>query len=67
MKNMGDQQFSYDVFKSVYDSDEKIKNIVKDFDKNFIRLKTSELDDLKTGQSQTKNKIGQMAKRAVDL
>lgn len=67
MKNMGNQQFSYDVFKSVYDSEPKIKNVVTDFDKNSISFKTSELDDLKTGSSKNKNTVKQMAKRAVDI
>lgn len=67
MKNMGNQQFSYDVFKSVYDSEPKIKSVVTDFDKNSISFKTSELDDLKTGSSKNKNTVKQMAKRAVDI
>lgn len=67
MKNMGNQQFSYDVFKSIYDSEPKIKSVVTDFDKNSISFKTSELDDLKTGSSKNKNTVKQMAKRAVDI
>tara|TARA_B100000780_G_C20999475_1_gene399868 strand:- start:563 stop:778 length:216 start_codon:yes stop_codon:yes gene_type:complete len=46
MQNTGRNQFSYDVFKAAYDSDPKIQNIVKNFDKEKIELKTSEVDDV---------------------
>jgi hypothetical protein len=67
MQNTGNQQFTYDSFKAAYDSDPKIKDIVKDFDQNTVTLKTSELDDINPSKGQSKNKISQMAKRAVDL
>lgn len=68
MQNVGNQQFSYDSFKSAYDSDPKIQNIVADFDQNSITLKTSEMDDVDPREpAGDGNKIGQMAKRAVDL
>jgi hypothetical protein len=67
MQNTGSQQFNYDSFKAAYDSDPKIKAIIKDFDQNTITLKTSEMDDLTTSKPKSKNKVSQMAKRAVDL
>jgi hypothetical protein len=67
MQNTGSQQFNYDSFKAAYDSDPKIKAIIKDFDQNTITLKTSEMDDLTTSDPKSKNKVSQMAKRAVDL
>jgi hypothetical protein len=67
MQNTGNQQFTYDSFKAAYDSDPKVKEIVKDFDQNTVTLKTSELDDINPSKGQSKNKISQMAKRAVDL
>jgi hypothetical protein len=67
MQNTGNQQFTYDSFKAAYDSDPKIKDIVKDFDQNTVTLKTSELDDINPSKGRSKNKISQMAKRAVDL
>lgn len=67
MRNMGNQQFDYETFKAAYDSDNKIKSIVKDFDKETITLKTSEVDDLKTTKHKKKNTVSNMAKKAVDL
>jgi hypothetical protein len=67
MQNTGNQQFTYDSFKAAYDSDPKVKEIVKDFDQNTVTLKTSELDDINPSKGRSKNKISQMAKRAVDL
>jgi len=67
MQNSGNQQFSYDIFKAAYDADNKIQNIVKDFDQNSITLKTSDDNNIQPSRPQSKNKISQMAKRAVDL
>lgn len=67
MRNIGNQQFDYDTFKMSFDSDNKIKSLVKDFDKETITLKTSEMDDLKLAKGKKKNTVSQMAKRAVDL
>lgn len=69
LQNQGRSQFTYEVFKSVYDSDPRIQNIVADFDQQSITLKTSEMDDVdvepKTdGGGDT---VSTMAKRAVDL
>jgi hypothetical protein len=67
MQNTGNQQFTYDSFKASYDADPKIQDIVKDFDKNTITLKTGEIDDIDPSKPRSKNKISQMAKRAVDI
>jgi hypothetical protein len=67
MRNIGNQQFDYETFKVAYDSDNKIKSIVKDFDKETITLKTSEVDNLKTTKHKKKNTVSNMAKKAVDL
>lgn len=67
MQNAGNQQFTYDSFKASYDADPKIQDIVKDFDQETITLKTSSLDDINPSKTRSKNKISQMAKRAVDL
>jgi hypothetical protein len=67
MRNTGNQQFTYDSFKASYDADPKIQDIVKDFDQETITLKTSELDDINPSKTKSKNKVSQMAKRAVDL
>lgn len=67
MANLGNQQFTYKVFKASYDADEKIKNIVDDFNKDGLSLKTSEIDDLPATRPTKQSKVKQMAKRAVDL
>jgi hypothetical protein len=68
MKNVGNPQFSYDVFKAAYDQDTRIQNLVKDFDGETIELKTSELDDVKiSSKEKNRDTVGKMAKRAVDL
>jgi hypothetical protein len=67
MKNIGDQHFTYDTFKSIFDADPSIQELVKDFDQNSLTLKTDNNNAVKTDQPRDKNKINQMAKRAVDL
>ena len=68
MKNVGNPQFSYDVFKAAYDQDTRIQNLVKDFDGETIELKTSELDDVKiSSKEKNRDTVSKMAKRAVDL
>ena len=68
MANVGAVQFSYDTLKAAYDSDPKISEIIADFTQETVTLKTSEVDDLKTKKkSRNKNKVSQMAKKAVDL
>ena len=67
MTNMGSVQFNYDVLKSAYDQDPKIKELIKDFDQDKIRLKSSEIDDLPNGKKKDPQAVSKMAKRAVDL
>lgn len=67
MQNRGRGQFTYDVFKAAYDSDPKLQNLVANFDKNTIELKSDEMDDLPVDQQQGGDSVGSMAKRAVDL
>lgn len=67
MRNIGNQQFDYEILKLAHDSDPKIKDIIKDFNHDTIVLKTSEVDDLNPKKSKSKNKVASMAKKAVDL
>ena len=67
MQNMGSQQFTYDVFKSAYDSDPRIQEIVTDFNKEMISLKDSEMDDIKRKRTKSKDNVSKMAKRATKL
>lgn len=67
MRNIGDQQFNYESFKAVYDTDPKIQRIVQDFDQETITLKSNEVDDLAGGAEAGANHISTMAKRATNL
>lgn len=67
MQNIGSQQFTYDVFKAAYDSDSRIKDLVKDFNQDTINLKTSEMDDVKSVNKQSQNNVAKMAKRATNV
>jgi hypothetical protein len=68
MRNAGASQFSYEVFKSAYDSNPNFKELVKNFDRDVIELKSdSEMDDLPDqdpGQ-QGGDSVSKMAKRAA--
>jgi hypothetical protein len=67
MRNVGNAQFNYDVFKAAYDQDPKIQELVTNFDKKTISFKTSELDDLKVKKRSSKDTVGSMAKRATNV
>lgn len=67
MQNIGSEQFTYDVLKTAYDTDPKIKNLVKNFDQSTITLKQSETDDLPTTEPEADNTVAAMAQRATDL
>lgn len=70
MQNVGSEQFDYDTFKNAYDTDPRIKAMVKNFDKVGIEPKTQ--NELSPEPSTNNNApggdaVGQMAKRATDL
>ena len=67
MQNMQLGQFSFELFKKAYDSDPKLQELVADFNKEGLVLKTSEMDDLPQQQKKSGNSVSKMAKRAVSL
>jgi len=70
MQNQGNGQFNYDVFKAAYDADPKIKDLVKNFDKEKIELKQDETDDvegLPGNPGAPGDAVGKMAKNATDV
>jgi hypothetical protein len=67
MINVGAPQFDYESLKNLHDTDNRIKNIIKDFTDQSITLKTSEVDDLAPNVKKRKNTVKNMAKKAVDL
>ena len=69
MSNVGNPQFDFGTFKAAYDTDPRIKTMVKNFDKIGIEVKTqNELEGEPTSTAPASgDKVGQMAKNAVDL
>ena len=70
MANTGYPAFNYDVFKSMYDDDGDLKNVVADFDNEKIVVKTDqeaednpEMDFDNQGST---DKVKQMAKSAMN-
>lgn len=69
MRNVGASQFSYEVFKSAYDTDTKIQELVKDFDRNVIELSDGSASDTLDPESgrDGADDVKKMAKSATDL
>ena len=66
MKNAGREQFDYRTFKAAYDSDERLKSMIKNFNQDGITLKTDTDADSQVPQQDLGNKaVSQMAKRAT--
>ena len=70
MKNTGYPTFNYDLFKSIYDNGDTLKNAVDDFDQEKIVLKTekqAEKDPSMDFDDQgSTDKVKQMAKSAMN-
>jgi hypothetical protein len=68
MRNLGNSQFSYDVFRNAYQSDDDVKRYIKSFDTRKLELKPLRADDdLPMGKKKDPNAVSKMAKRAVDI
>jgi hypothetical protein len=69
MQKQGRGMFNYEVFKSAYDNDPRIQNIVTNFNKDEIELKQSESDDIPDSAKDVNqdNTVSNMAKNATDL
>ena len=69
MQNVGKSQFSYDVFLQAYNGDPAVKELIKNFDKEKITFKSSEMDDIPQNAKEPKadQTVSSMAKRATDL
>lgn len=68
MHNTGTEQFDYRTFKAAYDSDERIKKMIKNFDQEGLTLKTDIEDPDTTNPQQDiarTSTVSQMAKRAT--
>lgn len=56
LSRQGRQQFNYEVFKNAYDSDTRLQNLVKDFNKKSITLAGDETGELDTDDKKKSNK-----------
>ena len=71
MQNVGSVQFDFGTFKAAYDTDDRVKTMVKNFDKVGIEVKTQ--NQLDGGDEETPaadgsgSSVSQMAKSATDL
>jgi len=68
MQNMGGESFVYGTFKNAYDTDPRVKEMIKDFSEDGITLKTKE--DAQQGATSSAagdNTVSKMAKRATDV
>ena len=69
MQNVGAESFDYGTFKAAYDTDERVKSMVKNFNKRGIEPKTQ--NELEGGDETTTpdgtGAVDKMAKRATDL
>ena len=68
MQNMGEKAFNFDTFKTAYDTDLRIQEIVKNFNKDMIDLKDEEMDDVTvSANNKGGDDVSTMAKRATDV
>ena len=69
MRNAGREQFDYRTFKAAYDSDERLKKMIKNFNQQGLTLKTDVDADTSAPQKDVEgsSKVSQMAKRATKL
>lgn len=68
MKNVGREQFDYRTFKAAYDSDPRLKSMIKNFNQDGVTLKTDTDADTTAPQQDLGNtKVSQMAKRATKV
>lgn len=69
MQNVGAESFDFGTFKAAYDTDPRVKSMVKNFDKRGIEPKTKNELDSGTGDTSSAggDTVGNMAKRATDL
>ena len=69
MANVGGEQFDYGTFKAAYDTDPRIKTMVKDFSQQGIEPKTKKTINSDTGPTPDGGaaKVSQMAKSATNL
>ena len=67
MANIGSESFTYESFKTAYDTDPRIKEYVKDFNEDGITVKTAQdADAAPTSPEDGGDEVAAMAQRATD-
>jgi len=69
MQNVGGEQFDYGTFKAAYDTDERVKTMVADFNEIGVTPKTAKEPEAtsKADAEPGGDKVAAMAKSATDL
>lgn len=68
MQNIGGEAFVYGTFSSAFESDPRIKNMVKNFNQDGAELKSqSDVEDPGSGGDEGSDTVSKMAKNATDL
>ena len=69
MQNVGGEQFDYGTFKAAYDTDPRVKTMVKNFSEKGIELKTKKAatDTPQADGQPGDTTVAQMAKSATDV
>ena len=68
MANVGGEQFDYGTFKAAYDTDPRVKTMVKNFSADGVEPKTQKTIDNNVPQADASGDVvGQMAKSATNL
>jgi hypothetical protein len=68
MQNVGSEQFDYGMFKAAFDTDPRVKTMVKNFSAAGIEPKTkNDIEDTPQGGEEGTDKVAQMAKSATDV
>ena len=65
MQNVGKEQFDYDSFKSTYDENPVIQNLIHKFDAKGVELKTQKTTPKKAETGKKESSISKMAKSAA--
>lgn len=68
MQNVGGEQFDYGTFKAAYDTDPRVKTMVKDFNEKGVTPKTAnEPEETPQAEPAGGDKVAAMAKSATNL
>ena len=68
MQNVGGEYFDFGTFKAAYDTDPRVKTMVRNFNNKGLEPETENgSDDTSQADPEDNSEVSQMAKRATDL